>query len=101
MQEFWFYLPQNGLDRPDLSPACAWETNGTKGLVTKAILSCTLNNGITWKPMATLSENPGFYNDWIVPDRSSPNCKVKVVLKNASGTVIGSDVSDGVFTIGP
>jgi hypothetical protein len=44
---------------------------------------------------------PGVYNDWMVPAKSSPNCKVKMVLKNAGGTVIGSDVSDGLFAIGP
>ena len=83
------------------NPPITWETNATKGTVRKVILYYTLNNGITWKRIATLSEDPGVYNEWVVPTRSSPNCKVKVVLKNASGIVIGSDVSDGVFAIGP
>ena len=83
------------------NPPITWETNATKSPVTKVILSYTLNNGIKWKPIDTLSENLGVYSDWIVPIGSSLNCKVKVVLKNASGTVIGSDVSDGVFAIGP
>jgi predicted outer membrane repeat protein len=86
---------------PGSNPPITWETNATKGTVRKVILSYTLNNGITWKPIVTLSGNPGVYNEWIVPAKSSPNCKVKVIVKNASGTVIGSDVSDGVFTIGP
>ena len=94
--------PNGGEDLTSGSnPPITWETNATKGTVRKVTLSYTLNNGITWKPIVTLSENPGVYNNWMVPTRSSPNCKVKVVLKNASGTVIGSDVSDTVFTIGP
>ena len=83
------------------NPPITWKTNATKSLVTKVILSYTLNNGIKWEPINTLSENLDVYSDWIVPTRSSGNCKIKVVLKNASGTVIGSDASDGVFTIGP
>jgi len=83
------------------NPPITWKTNATKSPVKKVILSYTLNNGINWKPIDTLSENLGVYNDWIIPTASSPNCKVKVVLKDASGAVVGSDVSDGVFTIGP
>jgi hypothetical protein len=45
--------------------------------------------------------NTGSYSwavPWVAP---STTCKVKVVLKDASGKTVGSDVSDGVFTIRP
>jgi len=62
------------------NPPITWKTNATKSPVKKVILSYTLNNGIKWKPIDTLSENLGVYNDWIIPTVGSTNCKVKVVL---------------------
>ena len=40
---------------------------------------------------------------WTVPGVTTDkdNCKVKIVLKNASGKTLGSDASDGVSTIRP
>jgi Chaperone of endosialidase len=85
------------------NPPITWETNGTKKPVSRVKLFYTLNGGIEWKPIATLSENLGVYNEWLVPDvtKDKTSCKVKVVLKDASGNVVGSDVSDEDFTITP
>jgi len=78
-----------------------WRTNGTKNPVAKAELSYTTGGGI-WKPITTLTSNPGSYN-WTVPivPSTKTKCKVKVVLKNSSGGSLGNDVSDTVFTIQP
>ena len=59
----------------------------------------TYNGGATWLLINTLNGNPGTYN-WRA-SANSANCKIKVVLKNASGKTIGTDVSDKVFTISP
>ena len=76
-----------------------WVTNKTVRPVAKTVLKYT-TDGITWNPIKTLSGNPGTYN-WIVPNISSTKCKVKVILKDASGVIVGSDVSEKVFTIQP
>jgi hypothetical protein len=67
-------------------------------------LSYTLDNGVTWKTINTTgdSSDDGSFL-WNVPEvaEEKNNCKVKIVLKDASGKTLGSDVSDGVFTIQP
>jgi len=44
--------------------------------------------------------NTGSY-DWTVPEVSGPNsgCRVKILLKDAGGTTVGSAISKGLFTI--
>ena len=76
-----------------------WLTNKTVRPVAKTVLKYN-TDGTTWKTMKTISDNPGTYN-WTVPNVSSTKCKVKVILKDASGITVGSDVSDKVFTIQP
>ena len=67
-----------------------WRTNQTIRPVASVKLYYSINGGASWKPIQT-----------VVPNVSSSNCKVKVVLKDAFGKTVGSDVSDGVFTIQP
>ena len=76
-----------------------WQTNGTISPVAKVELYYTSGGGI-WKKITTRSSNTGSF-PWEVPWVSSTKCKVKVVLKDASGRTVGSDVSDKVFTIKP
>ena len=76
-----------------------WVTNKTVKPVAKTVLKYT-TDGTNWNPLKTLIGNPGSFN-WKVPNVLSSRCKVKVVLKNASGNIVGSDVSDKVFTIMP
>jgi hypothetical protein len=85
------------------NPPITWETNRTKKPVATVKLFYTLNGGSVWKPITTLSENPGVYNEWSAPvvEEDKTRCKVKVVLKDASGNVVGGDVSDEYFTITP
>jgi hypothetical protein len=75
-----------------------WLTNKTKYPVAKTILQYT--TGSTWRPIGTISGNPGSYL-WTVPDVSSAKVKVKVILKNAGGATVGKDISDRFFTIQP
>ena len=79
-----------------------WDTNATKKPVADTYLYYSLNGGSTWKSLAISTDNLGWY-PWQVPKVKSAktNCKVKVVLKDASGNVVGSDVSEGIFTIQP
>jgi hypothetical protein len=59
-------------------------------------------DGKTWIPITTLSGNPGSYT-WTVPavPADKTKCKVKLVLKDAAGNNLGSDISDNFFTISP
>jgi len=62
----------------------------------------SLNKGKSWQPIATLTGSFRSY-EWTVPEvlKRKTKCKVKVVLKDENGKRLGSDVSDGVFTISP
>jgi hypothetical protein len=71
-----------------------WQTNKTINPVTNV----TATNGT--HGAKTLTGNPGSYN-WTVPSVSSTKCKVKVILKDAGGTKVGTDTSNKNFTIGP
>ncbi len=73
-----------------------WETP-TPADVTDTKLSYTINNGLTWLPIATIPGNPGAY-DWTVP-QIARTAKVKVDLKNGS-TLVATDSSDAGFRIG-
>jgi hypothetical protein len=79
-----------------------WRTNGTQKRVAKVKLLYTTDGGATWNLIIKLTGNPGSYN-WKIPSVSvaEPDCKVKVVLKDASGNTIGNDKSDNYFTIQP
>jgi hypothetical protein len=79
-----------------------WVTNKTIRPVAKTVLKYTINGGTTWKAIKTLTGNLGSYN-WTVPSvlTTKQRCKVKVILKDAGGVNIGSDVSDKKFTIQP
>ena len=76
-----------------------WYVNKTIRPVAKTVIKYT-TNGSTWKKIKALSGNPGSYL-WTVPNISSTKCKVKVILKDANGANVGTDVSDNVFTIQP
>jgi hypothetical protein len=80
-----------------------WQTNATIRPVASVKLFRTMNSGSTWTLIKTfLTGNPNSYN-WKVPSVTVPKtqCKVKVVLRDSGGVTVGSDVSDGVFTIQP
>jgi lysophospholipase L1-like esterase len=81
----------------------AW-TKSTYVPATSIELYYSLHNGHGWKKIldAPLPGDAEFF-DWIAPNVSEPKakCKVKVVLKDSDGKIVGSDVSEGSFTILP
>lgn len=80
-----------------------WNTNATKTPVANVILQYTKNNGKTWKTITKITgSNPGTY-DWNIPvvSKEKTKCKVKIILQNANGKVVGTDMSDDNFTISP
>jgi hypothetical protein len=80
--------------------AVTWTANTTKGPVAKVQLSYSIDNGVSWKSIPSDNINDGS-RDWILPSvsASKTKSKVKIVLKDAKGNTVGSDISDGLFTI--
>src|SRR3972149_2258466 len=76
-----------------------WITHKTIRPVAKTVLKYT-TDGTTWKSIKTLTGNPGIFK-WKVPAILSTKCKVKVILKDAGGANIGTDISDKFFMIQP
>jgi len=62
----------------------------------------SVDKGKSWQPIATLTDSFRSY-DWTVPEvvKRKKKCKVKVVLQDAKGVTVGSDVSDAYFSINP
>ena len=62
----------------------------------------SINGGNSWKKIDTVTGNQGAYL-WTVPQpkKFSTKCKVKVVLLNDKGRILGKAVSQGYFTIQP
>jgi hypothetical protein len=79
-----------------------WTVNETRSDVASVKLYYTKNSGTTWIPITALPGSAVEY-EWTLPTLSVPKtkCKVKVVLKDSAGKVVGSDTSDAYFTIGP
>jgi len=79
-----------------------WVTQATKGSVRKVQLLYTRDGGTTWIPITPLTDNPETY-DWPIPTvpADKTKCKVKVVLKDSAGNILGNDISDNTFTILP
>ncbi len=76
-----------------------WETYALSKPVLMVILQYSTDGGSSWKPIKTfLWINPKRYS-WRVPNDPSPNCKVRVVLRDFSGKVVAVDESDRPFTI--
>jgi hypothetical protein len=80
----------------------SWQTYGTKKPVVSAKLFYTKDGGTTWMPIGSVDGTAETYQ-WQMPKvaRERRHCKVKVVLKDARGNVVGQDTSDVFFTIRP
>jgi hypothetical protein len=84
------------------SHSITWTTNETKKPVAKVVLKYKIGKN-PWEKIETIKgSDPGTYS-WTVPTVPEPKstCLVKVVLKEAEGKKVGSDTSDGYFTIEP
>jgi len=85
-------------------PAITWTTSPHVTSVHHVVLSYTLNNGLDWRKIDTSadpSDDGSFIWTVTVVSKTKSSCKVKIVLKDAAGNTLGSDVSDAVFTINP
>jgi hypothetical protein len=80
--------------------AITWTTYATVNPVAKTILSYSEDNGVTWKPITSLTGNLGTYT-WTVPaeSKAKTKCKVKAVLEDAHGKTVGSDTNVNDFAI--
>jgi hypothetical protein len=93
--------PNGGEFVPGGSPyEITWETGQLKTPAASVKISYSKDNGTTWIPIATRLGNPGSHS-WDVPavKTDKTRCRVKVVLKDANGKTIASDISDETFTI--
>jgi hypothetical protein len=79
-----------------------WSTFKTVAPVTNVTIYLTKNGGTTWTSLTSLDENLGLWK-WQVLSvaRERKSCRIKVVLKDENGTIVGSDVSEGFFVIRP
>jgi hypothetical protein len=84
-----------------------WEINGTKSPVTKVNLYYTMDGGVSYVLITSISTVDPETRPWAmshpwtvpVPTSNRTGCYVKVVAYNGS-TVVGSDTSDKPFTVG-
>jgi len=80
-----------------------WQTNGTVRYVHSVKIYGSLNDQFgTWRLLATIPGNPGYY-DWTVPPVSTTKnkCRIGIRLLDSISTNIGQDMSEGNFTIQP
>lgn len=80
-----------------------WQTKGSAEVVDRVQLLFTKNDRRAWKNIALLPGNSGIY-DWTVPitrKKTMSKCRVMVILRDASGNIVGSDASDNKFAIMP
>ena len=80
----------------------SWRANKTRNPVSSFKLFYTEDKGRTWTLITSVAGNPRIYL-WAIPtvEKKKTKCKVKVVLRDANGRTMGSDVSDDYFTIQP
>ena len=74
-------------------------TWGAPASAAKFTLQYSTNNGSTWKQIATGITGTSY--PWTVPavNRTKDQCLIEVTGYTASGAVVGTDRSDGVFTL--
>ncbi|NJD57762.1 MAG: choice-of-anchor D domain-containing protein [Nitrospirae bacterium] len=80
----------------------AWQAYSTRKPTAFATISYTKNGGSAWTSAGSVSGTLKSY-PWRVPKvaRERKRCKIKVVLKDVHGNVVGQDASNAFFTITP
>jgi hypothetical protein len=64
-------------------------------------LKYTLNNGMTWKTIASGIAGTSYPWSVPIPSKAKTKCKIKVIGYDAFGNKVGQDDSDETFTISP
>jgi hypothetical protein len=89
-----------------------WRLNDVKKTVAKARIDVSIDGGATWKkadlapdvnPILNPAENTTYELTWTVPTvkKNKTKAKIRVLLFDAAGNVIGKDQNDVPFTIFP
>jgi hypothetical protein len=76
-------------------------TWGAPAAAVKFNLWYSLDNGGTWKTIMTGFSGRSY--QWTVPAvlNTKSTCRIKITGKDAGGIVVGTDISDGAYTIEP
>jgi hypothetical protein len=89
-----------------------WRLNDVKGNVAKARIEVSKDGGATWQkadlspganPILAPVEGQEYEQTWTVPNvgKAKTKAKVRVLLLDAAGNIIGKDQNDVFFTILP
>jgi hypothetical protein len=95
-------FPEQGASVPGGETAqVRWRQFGTIRPVAAARLAYSLDDGREWKQAGTRRIGPEPVFAWQVPalKKSAHRCRVRVELLDAKGGLVGSDQSEGNFTI--
>ena len=82
---------------------CGIRAGNKKVTVAKAEVFYTKDGGASWSRIALIKgSNPGLFS-WRIPivRQTKTRCRIKVVLKDAAGYRLATDISPGYFTINP
>jgi hypothetical protein len=79
-----------------------WTTYGTAAAVANVYVQYSMDGGTSWKSAGKTTGNPGAIS-WTPPavTQTQSLCKMRVILKDVDGNILGSDISNDVFTINP
>jgi RHS repeat-associated protein len=66
--------------------------------IVEVMLELSTDNGVSWQPIALSTDNDGTYR-WLVPDKPSQTCRVRISESGKDGGF--ADMSDSMFTIQP
>ena len=87
------YYPKGGETfEAGSNPVITYSSVGNSGYVN---LDYSTDGGVTWDTIATSQSDDGDYKGWIVPNRPSANCKIRI--SDVDGNP--SAISDSLFTI--
>jgi hypothetical protein len=80
----------------------SWQVNKTASEVSQIVLYYSQNDGVTWRVITREVPIGSSDFDWKVPrvvNNVSLKTRVKIVLKDLRGKILGSDQSNGPFTM--
>lgn len=80
-----------------------WDTFGAAKAATSATIKYSTNSGKAWKGIVDTPNLPDGNCVWTVPDcpGRQDRCLVMLTLKDGGGKVVGNEVNQGFFAMGP